>query len=195
MSLWLPYKLERELPKKLRQKESTTQIFLGDKGGKPIIALEKTMLTREKENYLREIYLDPSKPTSFGGVDKLYHYIKDQECNISRSTIKKWLSKQSPLYRKAVRKFKRSKVTVPTKQYMLDSNTVNYEKYTSPNNSYTYIAVFLDILLHYLYTVPLKSLKFREMAQGHERGLQKQQAYFVKVGQSKRVWGHRQLNT
>ena len=124
-------------------------------------SLLKTMLTQEKEDYLREIYLDPSKPTSFGGVDKLYHYVKDQGRDISRSNIKKWLSKQSTysLYRKTVRKFKRPKVIVPTNQYMLDSDTANYEKYASSNEGYKYIAVFIDILSHYLYTVPLKSLK------------------------------------
>ena len=127
---------------------------------------KKVMLTREKEDYLREIYLDPSKPTSFGGADKLYHYVKDQGYAISRSDIKKWLSKQSTysLYRKVVRKFKRAKVIAPSKQYMLDSDTANYEKYASSNDGYKYIAVFIDILSHYLYTVPLKSLTSREMA-------------------------------
>ena len=125
------------------------------------------MLTPEKENYLKEIYLDPSKPTSFGGVDKLYHYVKDQGQAISRGDIKKWLSKQTTysLYRKAVRKFKRPKVIVPTKRYMLDSDTANYEKYASSNDGYKYIAVFINILSHFLYTVPLKSLTSREMAE------------------------------
>ena len=121
------------------------------------------MLTREKENYLKEIYFDPSKPTSFGGVDKLYHNVKDQGKAISRGDIKKWLSKQTTysLYRKAVRKFKRPKVIVPTKRYMLDSDTVNYEKYASSSDGYKYIAVFIDILSHFLYTVPMKSLTSR----------------------------------
>ena len=129
------------------------------------------MLDREKEEYLREIYLDPRKPTSFGGVDKLYRYIKDQGHDISKSDIKKWLSKQTTyfLYRKVVRKFKRPKVIVPTKQYMLDSDTANYEKYASSNDGYKYIAVFIDTLSHYLYTVPLKTLTSHEMAEAMKK--------------------------
>ena len=125
------------------------------------------MLTPEKENYLKEIYLDPSKPTSFGGVDKLYHYVKDQGQAISRGDIKKWLSKQTTysLYRKTVRKFKRPKVILPTKRYMLDSDTANYKKYASYNDGCKHIAVFIDILSHFLYTVPLKSLTSRKMAE------------------------------
>ena len=48
---------------------------------------------------------------------------------------------------------------------MLDSDTANYEKYASSNDRYKYIAVFIDILSHFLYTVPLKSLTSREMAE------------------------------
>ena len=118
------------------------------------------MLTPEKEDYLKDIYFDPSKPTSFGGLNKLYNYVKDGPLNISKSDIKTWLSKQSTysLYRKVVRKFKRPRVIVPTKEYMLDADTANYEKYATENDGYKYIAVFTDILSHFLYTVPLKTL-------------------------------------
>ena len=125
------------------------------------------MLTEDEAQYLSEIYFDASKPTSFGGVDKLYNYVKDKGHNISRSNIKKWLSKQSTysLYRKVVRKFQRPRVIVPSKQYMLDSDTANYEKYASDNDGYKYIGVFIDILSHYLYTVPLKTLTSQEMSE------------------------------
>ena len=104
----------------------------------------------------------------------MYHNIKDQGQAISRGDIKKWLSKQTTysLYRKAVRKFKRPKVIVPTKRYMLDSDTANYEKYASSNDRYKHIDVFIDILSHFLHTVPLKSLTSREMAEAMRKVLE-----------------------
>ena len=116
------------------------------------------MLTREKENYLKEIYYDPKQPTSFGGADKLYKFIKTQREDISKGDIVKWLSKQNAytLFKKVVKRFKRPRVIVPTKGYMLDADTVNYETYASDNDGFKYIAVFTDVLSHYLYTIPLK---------------------------------------
>ena len=123
------------------------------------------MLSREKENYLKKIYFDPKQPTSFGGVNKLYKYVKTQRSDISKGDIVKWLSKQNTysLYRRVVQRFKRPKVIVPSKGYMLDADTANYESFASDNDGYKYIAVFIDILSHYLYTVPLKTLTSKEM--------------------------------
>ena len=123
------------------------------------LAIE-TMLTREKEEFLEKIYFDPKQPTSFGGVDKLYKFVQTKGKDISSGDIKKWLSKQTTysLYRKAIRKFKRPKVIVPSKQYLWDSDTINYGAFEKENDGFKYIAVFIDILSHYLYTEILYSL-------------------------------------
>ena len=60
------------------------------------------MLTAEKARYLKEIYFDPKQPSSFGGLGKLYKFVKTQRGDISKGDIQTWLSKQSSysLYRK-----------------------------------------------------------------------------------------------
>ena len=36
-------------------------------------------LTAEKARYLKEIYFDPKQPSSFGGLGKLYKYVKTEK--------------------------------------------------------------------------------------------------------------------
>lgn len=141
------------------------------------------MLTREKEDYLAKIYFDPKQPTSFGGVDKLYQFVRTKGRGISKGDIKKWLSKQSTysLYRKVIRKFKRPKVIVPTKNYMFDGDTANYEAYASNNDGYKYIAVFIDVLSHFLYTVPLKTLKSTEMVNALKKVFEQAKPTFLRT--------------
>ena len=47
------------------------------------------------EKYLKDIYLDPSHPASFGSPDHLYKTVKKEgKHKISHSQIKKWIQKQ-----------------------------------------------------------------------------------------------------
>ena len=48
---------------------------------------------------------------------------------------------------------------------MLDGDTLNLSQYASENDGYKYIAVFIDILSHFLFTFPLKTLpeKWRQL--------------------------------
>ena len=52
---------------------------------------------------------------------------------------------------------------MPSKGYMFDADTANYADYSKDNDGYKYFAVFIDVLSHYLYTIPLKSLTSKEM--------------------------------
>ena len=141
------------------------------------------MLTAEKEAYLKEIYFDPKQPTSFSGLGKLYKYVKTQRKDISKDDVRKWLSKQSSysLYRKVIRKFRRPKVMVPSKGYMFDADTANYVQYSDDNDGYKYFAVFIDVLSHYLYTIPLKSLTSSEMVNALKKVFEQEKPTFLRT--------------
>ena len=141
------------------------------------------MLTQEKEDYLKGVYFNPKEPSSFSGVNKLYKYVRTHRMDISKSDIRKWLSKDATysLYRKVVRKFKRPKVIVPTKNYMFDADTANYVAYGDQNDGYKYVVVFIDILSHYLYTVALKSLKSTEMVNALKYVFEKAKPTFIRT--------------
>ena len=68
------------------------------------------------EKTLTSIYLDPSQPTSFGGLDAVYRAVKEKGKNkISRKQVPEWLSQQDvyTLHKPARRRYKRSRVIVP----------------------------------------------------------------------------------
>ena len=47
------------------------------------------------EKYLKDIYLDPSHPASFGSPDRLYKIVKKEgKHKISHLQIKRWIQKQ-----------------------------------------------------------------------------------------------------
>ena len=67
------------------------------------------------EKYLKDIYLDPSHPASFGSPDRLYKIVKKEgKHKISHSQIKKWIQKQESysLNKGLKRKFQRGRVVV-----------------------------------------------------------------------------------
>ena len=68
------------------------------------------------EKKLASIYLDPSQPASFGGVDALYRAVEEEGKNtISRKQVQDWLSQQDvyTLHKPARRRYIRSRVLVP----------------------------------------------------------------------------------
>ena len=65
------------------------------------------------EKKLDSIYLDPSQPASFGGLDAVYRAVKEKGKNkISRKQVRDWLSQQDvyTLHKPARRRYKRSRV-------------------------------------------------------------------------------------
>ena len=68
------------------------------------------------EKTLSSIYLDPSQPASFGGLDAVYRAVKEKgKSKISRKQVQDWLSQQDvyTLHKPARRHYKRSRVIVP----------------------------------------------------------------------------------
>jgi len=62
------------------------------------------------------LYLDPSQPASFGGLDAVYRAVKEKEkTKIYRKLVQDWLSQQDvyTLHEHAQRHYKRSQVIVP----------------------------------------------------------------------------------
>ena len=88
-----------------------------------------------------------------------------------------------------MKRFKRPRVIVPSKGYMLDADTASYESYASDNNGYKYIAVFIDILSHYLYTVPLKSLTSKEMVDALKRVLERNKPTLLRSDRGREFLG------
>ena len=141
------------------------------------------MLTNEQERYLTALYFSPSRGGSFTGLNKLYLTIRKTRKDISKKDIKTWLQNQPSysLYKHITRKVKRPVVIAPFKFYMLDGDTANFEQFSEDNDNYKYIAIFIDILSHYLYAYPLKSLKAVEMKETLSKLLKHVHPYIIRT--------------
>lgn len=85
----------------------------------------------EKQNYLKSIYLNPSNEASFGGIDSLYHYVKQEgQYDISKGEIIEFLEGLD-VYNNRVKR-KRPKryihLTVPSVNHLIELDVAYYKK-------------------------------------------------------------------
>ena len=91
---------------------------------------------------LTSIYLDPSQPASFGGLDAVYRAIKEKGKNkISRKKVLDWLSQQDvyTLHKPARRRYKRSRVIVFGIDEQFQADLVDLQNLSRYNKGYIYL--------------------------------------------------------
>ena len=118
------------------------------------------------EKYLKDIYLDPSHPASFGSPDRLYKIVKKEgKHKISHSQIKKWIQKQESysLNKGLKRKFQRGRVVVEGIDDQFDIDLASLIYYADDNDGYKYLLVVIDIFSHYGWVEPLKDKTANEI--------------------------------
>ena len=94
------------------------------------------------EKALTSIYLDPSQPASFGGLDAVYRAVKEKGKNqISRKQVQDWLSQQDvyTLHKPARRHYKRSRVIVPGIDAQFQADLVDVQNLSRYNKGYKYL--------------------------------------------------------
>ena len=105
------------------------------------------------EDYLKGIYFNPSHPASFGGSEKLYKAVQQEErFDLSRSQIKKWLHKQEPYsLQKPVRyNFQRTPIVVGGINDQWSADLMDMKKFAKDNDGFSYILVVVDTFSKYM---------------------------------------------
>ena len=118
------------------------------------------------EKKLASIYLNPSHPASFGGLDAVYRAVKeDGKSKISRKQVQDWLSQQDvyTLHKPARRHYKRSRVIVPGINAQFQADLVDVQKLSRYNKGYKYLLTCIDIFSKYAWVVPLKTKQGQEL--------------------------------
>ena len=111
------------------------------------------------QEYLSDLYSDPSKPGSFQSAEKLYQTVKKEgRYNITRYQIQKWLQNQESysLHKAQRRKFKRSPIIVAGKDDQWSADLMDMVKFSKENNSVKYILLVIDTFSKYVWLRPLK---------------------------------------
>ena len=124
------------------------------------------------EKYLKDIYLDPTHPASFGSPDRLYQLVKKEgKYKISHSQIKKWIQKQESYSRnKGVKRtFQRGRVIVAGIDDQFDADLASLVYYADDNDGYKYLLVVIDIFSRYGWVEPLKDKTANEIVKAFDK--------------------------
>lgn len=122
--------------------------------------MKKKNAKERKENYLKQIYYNPSKAASFSGINKIAQYVKEKgKHNISREEIKKWLKSQEVHTTNLLAKYfvKRRQVIVPYLDYLWDLDTASMKDYSNKNEGYGFFILAIDIMSRYVWCQPIKT--------------------------------------
>ena len=122
------------------------------------------MLTKEKRNYLKNIYFNSKHPAAYGGINRMWKSIR-LDGVVTRAELKRWLLEQDTYtsFRPFTRKFLRPKTISPYTDAIWGTDVGWMVRYEQHNNGYAYFAVFIDLFSRYLWAYPLKSLRGKEM--------------------------------
>ena len=129
-------------------------------------------MNTSKEEYLKNLYFDPSHPASFSGPDKLYRIVKREgKFKIGKKKIKQWLQDQDEysLFRDTKRKFPRRKTVVSgvDTQWGIDLASVqNIAKY---NDGVQYLVIAIDVFPKFLFIEQLKGRKANDVVNEFDR--------------------------
>ena len=112
------------------------------------------------DEYLTQLYYNPKRPGSFGGVERLYRDVKKEgKYDISRAQLKKWLMKQDTytLHKQARRHYKRNRVIVGGIDELWQMDLADMQSHAKENDGYRYLLVCIDVFSKYVWVIPLKN--------------------------------------
>lgn len=120
------------------------------------------MSEKQKEEYIKKIWTDPSQPAAFTSADKLYKIIrKHGKYNIGRGTVKRALAKIDTysVQKPARKNFRRNRVIVAGIDAQWDGDLASMENVSKYNNGIKFLLILIDIFSRYLIVRPLKDKK------------------------------------
>ena len=114
---------------------------------------------------LNTLFYDPKQPGSFSSAQKLYKSLKSQGHTIPLEVIQHWLASQEThtLHRSVKRKFPRNRVIVYGIDSQWDADLMDMTQLAKYNKSFKYVLLCIDILSKFVWVVPLKSKKSKDI--------------------------------
>ena len=123
------------------------------------------------QNYLKDIYSNPSNPASFGGPERLYQAVQlDGRFDLSRNQIRKWLHNQEPysLHKPIRYAFQRTPIVVNGIDDQWSADLMDMKKFTKDNAGVSYVLVVVDTFSKYMWLRPLKDKQGTSVAKAFQ---------------------------
>ena len=142
------------------------------------------------DDYLKELYYNPKKAGSYGGITSLWNAVKAEgnPHKLKYGDIKKWLSEEETynLHKPYNDKFKREAIIVGKRDQQWDSDILVLDKLAKYNKGIKYLAVFIDLFSRKLWVEPLKKKTPDAMVQAMKKIFKKgRKPDFMRTDQDK----------
>ena len=110
---------------------------------------------------LENLYLDPSKPSSLGGIDRLFREAKELIPDLKKSQVVEFLQTQTGYTQhKAIkRKFQRRQTISTDICDLYQSDLIDLPRFAEYNDGFRYIMTIIDCFSRYGFAIPLKNKK------------------------------------
>ena len=117
---------------------------------------------------LTDLYRDPRKPGSLGGIERLYKEARKLLPTIKRSQVIEYLQSQEayPRHKPARHKFKRRRVVSTDQLDLFQADLADMQKFSKQNDGVKYLLTIVDTFTRYGMLVPIKSKMPKEIVDG-----------------------------
>ena len=120
-----------------------------------------------KEQYLKELYYDISKPTAYGNAESIFRHAKKEGKNVSKADVKKFLKKQEThslhKEKRSIKKYRSIFAPYPNYLWQIDCAYMS-TLFPTNKDKHKFFLLCVDCFSRKIYTHPLKSLKGIEVA-------------------------------
>jgi hypothetical protein len=109
---------------------------------------------------MEQVYYQAGNPAAYAGVEKLQREVKKP-----RREVLDFLQRSDTYtrYKPARRHFQRRKTIALYKNELFQSDLADFQKLSRYNKGYKYILVVIDVLSKFVFYVPVKSKRFKDM--------------------------------
>ena len=120
------------------------------------------LMARTREQPMSEVYFDPKRVGSYGGVDALRRVTR-----VPRKIVAEWLWEQDAytLHKPARRHFKRRRVIVGGIHQQWQADLVDMSKLKKDNEGMTFLLTVIDVFSKVAWCVPMKTSPRRRWRQ------------------------------
>jgi len=111
----------------------------------------------------RQVYYDPSRPGSYGGVKALWKAVGGK-----KKDVEEWLKTQDTytLHRPSRKRYKHNQIQVAGINDQFEADLVDLQGLAKSNNNYKYLLTVIDALSKYAWAIPLKDKTGSSVLQG-----------------------------
>ena len=133
-------------------------------------------LSEKQEKYLEDLYGNPKKVGSLGGVKRLFDAVKkENKYKLTLNQIRNWLKKSDTytLHKPVRRKFQRNTVLASYINYQWDADLADMILLKKYNRNFKYFLLVIDVFSKFIWTAPLKTKTGQEVTDAFKKMLPK----------------------